>query len=272
MSTLAEKQDLIVALEEALNSATDAIDESGQEIVRLQGLVRGLELTLHNSHRPMSSQVKVHPVPMDGIARSESTFDEKDSHPPLVERTNVGGRRTGSTISLGYHSLEGAAIVEENDSGDDDQVTGVVKDMQDRMMIIEFESTHLKEKLDKVLHTVDCLNDDIAGLEKDNREKECTIETLLRERDYAIEQLKAAHPEAGYVPNTATSRTTTPTGEALKQRVWGSGNRGSITPRGDGEPVNERRKSAGSESSFRSRSNSRSLTKQPSVQKKKILL
>lgn len=277
-----EKDEMIAALEEALTSATDTIDESGQEIVRLQGLVRGLELSLHNSHRDRPSQVHAHPGIVDGIARSESTMDEKDMHPPLVDRTNGKSNPAGSISSQAYHSLEGAAIVEGDESTDEDQTAGVVKDMQDRMMLIEFESTHLKEKLDKVLHTVDCLNDDIASLEKDNRDKTTTIETLMKEKTQALEQVKALQTELGHVSNSnrsrassiaAPARAITPTRDPPKPRVWGSNNPASIMTAPEQRAEPERRKSAGSESgSLRGRSNSKSLGKQPTPQKKKIVL
>lgn len=44
--------------------------------------------------------------------------------------------------------------------------------------MLDFENIHLREKLSKVLHTVDCLNDTILDLKEDISRKAAKIAAL----------------------------------------------------------------------------------------------
>jgi hypothetical protein len=88
--------------------------------------------------------------------------------------------------------------------------------LQEKLYITEFESLHLKSKLDKVLHTVDCLNDDIADLENANKDKDRMIEELRTQLGQMMTQRTSTK---GKIPTKEELKAPIPTGPP--KRLWG---------------------------------------------------
>ena len=161
---LVEKNALIEALEKGLLEATETIDESAAEIKRLQMLVTDYETRLSLSHGDGPHG----PDPVDDTAS-------------VIERSSVNSSTIRGSSAPMKHTITkmGAIIVEEDGQ---DEVTVIenhaVKELSDKVYMIEFENLHLKEKLEKVLHTVDCLNDEIANLKDELKAKEDLVISL----------------------------------------------------------------------------------------------
>ena len=199
---LVEKNALIEALEKGLMEATETIDESASEIKRLQMLVRDYETRL-------------------GQAQEEGQrgADPVDETASVIERASVNSWSVQGSGTLQKHTITkmGAIIIEDDGQ---DEVTVIenhaVKELSDKVYMIEFENMHLKEKLEKVLHTVDCLNDEIANLKEELQAKEDLINSLKSNS-------KPISTSRRKVLSTTPAVTSEPkkTEPAPPKRIWG---------------------------------------------------
>ena len=206
---LVEKNALIEALEKGLLEATETIDESAAEIKRLQMLVTDYETRLSLAHGE-GHQGVANPV---------------DDTASVIERSSV---HSSSLIGSGApqkHTITkmGAIIVEEDGQ---DEITVIenhaVKELSDKVYMIEFENLHLKEKLEKVLHTVDCLNDEIANLKEDLKSKDDLISALQSSKKMSVPTSRQLQ-RAGSSGQAMTTEQRNPEPIPLKppKRIWG---------------------------------------------------
>ena len=202
---LVEKNALIEALEKGLLEATETIDESAAEIKRLQMLVTDYETRLSLSH-----------------GDDHHTPDPVDDTASVIERSSVNSSTIRGSGAIQKHTITkmGAIIVEEDDQ---DEVTVIenhaVKELSDKVYMIEFENLHLKEKLEKVLHTVDCLNDEIANLKEELKAKDDLINSAQSSKKPSISTSRQRQ-RAGSSGQTmaAEQKVAEPT---PPKRIWG---------------------------------------------------
>ena len=142
-----EKDATIAALEESLTLATDTMEQNAAELQRLHQIIRSHELHLH--HLQSSTSERIAPI-------------ERQS-------SRIVSDSIGFEANITTQDLQKVPVNLKYDANDGN------------LSMIEFENTHLKEKLAKVLNTVDILNDEIASLQDTAAEKDREIRRLANE-------------------------------------------------------------------------------------------
>lgn len=168
-------------LEQSLELATDTLEESSHEIVRLHAVVMAMHAMLKEhgiDFDPEKMYIGDLTATNVGVAHdgthSAPIIGRSVSRSANVDKVSLKVSQIRSTISSHVTS---ATIVEDDE--EDDLTSG--RDWESGAIsghVMDFENIHLREKLSKVLHTVDCLNDTISDLREEIRRKASKIQAL----------------------------------------------------------------------------------------------